>query len=180
MGVDGVRVLTIRQPWAWAIICGGKDVENRSWPTKHRGPLLIHAGSRFESDGYEFVKQLAAGPVPPAREFVAGAIIGLVDLVDCREVSDSRWAVDGQWQWCLRNPQPIEPPIPCAGKLGLWKPRPTSPGDPNTTDDRWELPGEADDVLCSRRVCVWRYWRDVAARLALVRTLRLRDDGVRH
>ena len=45
-------MLTIRQPWAWAIIYGGKDVENRSWLTKHRGPLLVHAGSAFEPDGY--------------------------------------------------------------------------------------------------------------------------------
>ena len=42
-------VLTVRQPWAWAIIQVGKDVENRSWPTKHRGPLLIHVGSAFET-----------------------------------------------------------------------------------------------------------------------------------
>ena len=53
-----VRVLTVRQPWAWAIIQGGKDVENRSGPTKHRGPLLIHAGSAFEPDGYETVERL--------------------------------------------------------------------------------------------------------------------------
>jgi ASCH domain len=48
VAIDEARLLTIRQPWAWAIIYGGKDVENRSWLTKHRGPLLIHAGSAFD------------------------------------------------------------------------------------------------------------------------------------
>jgi len=51
MATDEARVLTIRQPWAWAIIHCGNDIENRSWSTKHRGRLLVHAGSAFESDG---------------------------------------------------------------------------------------------------------------------------------
>ena len=121
MATDGVRVLTVRQPWAWAIIHGGKDVENRSWPTKHRGALLIHAGSAFERDGYETVKRLAARPPPPADEFVHGAIIGVAELVDCVRDSNSEWAVPGQWHWCLRSQGPVES-FPCSGKLGLWRP----------------------------------------------------------
>ena len=89
MATGEVRVLTVRQPWAWAIIQGGKDVENRSWPTKHRGRLLIHAGSAFERDGYETVKRLATVLPPSANEFVRGAIIGVVELVDCVQDSDS-------------------------------------------------------------------------------------------
>jgi hypothetical protein len=122
MATDEARVLTIRQPWAWAVIHGGKDVENRSWPTKHRGPLLIHAGRAFEFDEYETVKRLAAQPPPPAREFTHGAIIGVVELVDCLQGSHSEWAVNGQWHWCLRNPQPFDQAVPCPGKLGLWRP----------------------------------------------------------
>ena len=117
------RVLTVRQPWARAIVQGGKDVENRSWPTTHRGPLLIHAGNAFERDGYATVTRLAARPPPKAEEFVHGAIIGVVDLVDCLQDSDSEWAVPGQWHWCLRNSQTVEP-VPCSGKLGLWRPPP--------------------------------------------------------
>jgi hypothetical protein len=45
-----VRVVTIRQPWAWAIVYGGKDVENRRWRTSYRGPLLIHAGQNADPD----------------------------------------------------------------------------------------------------------------------------------
>src|SRR5580765_3071606 len=43
-----MKALSIRQPWAWLIVNGHKPVENRSWPTKYTGKLLIHAGQRFE------------------------------------------------------------------------------------------------------------------------------------
>ena len=45
-----MRKLTIRQPWASLIICGEKDVENRTWTTRYRGELAIHAGHRFDQD----------------------------------------------------------------------------------------------------------------------------------
>jgi hypothetical protein len=50
---DRWPVLTIRQPWCWAIVHGGKPVENRGWNMKHRGPLWLHAGarSRWDVDG---------------------------------------------------------------------------------------------------------------------------------
>ena len=34
-----MKALSIRQPWAWAIINAGKDIENRQWPTKFRGSI---------------------------------------------------------------------------------------------------------------------------------------------
>ena len=38
-----MKALTIKQPWAYLIIHGGKDIENRTWRTKYRGRILIHA-----------------------------------------------------------------------------------------------------------------------------------------
>ena len=38
-----LKVLVVRQPWAWLIVNGYKDIENRSWRTRYRGALLIHA-----------------------------------------------------------------------------------------------------------------------------------------
>ena len=124
MATDDARVLTVRQPWAWAIIHGGKDVENRSWPTKHRGPLLIHAGSAFERNGYDEVQWLARQPSPAPSDFVHGAIIGVVNLVECLRDAPSPWAVEGQWHWSLHDPRPITPSYPCTGRLGLWRPPP--------------------------------------------------------
>lgn len=55
-----LRVLTVRQPWAWSLIEGGKDVENRSRNIagSYRGPVAIHAGlARFEDDGLWSVRK---------------------------------------------------------------------------------------------------------------------------
>ena len=91
----------------------------------HRGPLLIHAGMAFEPDGYEAVKRLADNAPPPPAELTHGAIIGVVDLVDCLRDFRSVWAEADQWHWLLRDPRPLDPAVPCAGKLGLWRPPPT-------------------------------------------------------
>src|SRR5664280_3664302 len=57
--VDGVRILSVQQPWAWAIVEGHKRVENRTWTTPYRGPVLIHeevrwGGARLGTFGDEF------------------------------------------------------------------------------------------------------------------------------
>jgi hypothetical protein len=38
-----MRALTVKQPWAWAILHAGKDIENRGWRTHYKGPLVIHS-----------------------------------------------------------------------------------------------------------------------------------------
>jgi hypothetical protein len=121
-----VKALTIRQPWAWAIIHAGKDVENRRWKPRYRGPLLIHAGSQSDPDGAAAVLWMmtdAAGFGRPRAAFDArGAIIGLVQLVDVLTDSASPWALPGWYHWLLEFPEPIDPPVPCRGRQGLWTP----------------------------------------------------------
>ena len=46
-----MKVLTIKQPWATLIMQGDKRFEFRSWQTKYRGDLLIHAGKGIEPGG---------------------------------------------------------------------------------------------------------------------------------
>ena len=122
-----MRVLSVRQPWASAIIYLGKDVENRSWPTSHRGLLAIHASKTM----VEMSADLASyGVSMPSRDDMPfGAIIGTVEVVDCvpieRLTSPSRWA-DGPLierltspsRWA--DPKPLPTPIFVGGKLGLW------------------------------------------------------------
>ena len=43
-----MKAISIRQPWAWLIVNGYKDVENRTWYTSHRGPLLICASKALD------------------------------------------------------------------------------------------------------------------------------------
>lgn len=127
-----MKVLTIRQPWAHLIINCGKDVENRDWPTKYRGPLLIHTSASFARAEYEHARDWALQGVGiPEESFpsdallkeTCGGIIGIVDLVDCVAHSDSRWYF-GKYGFLLKNPRPL-PFTPCKGRLGLWE----HPGD---------------------------------------------------
>jgi ASCH domain len=126
IGLPAVKALTLRQPWAWATIYGGKDVENRRWKTRHRGPLLIHAGVDVDPDGSASVLKTIADPDVFARPRTAwearGAIIGLVFLADILTDSPSRWAIPGRYHWALEFPSPIDPPILHRGRPGLWVP----------------------------------------------------------
>jgi len=118
-----MKVLSVRQPWAWLIMQAGKDIENRSWATNYRGPLAIHAARRYDdmpSVHTALRRMCRAGvTVPEPDELTYGAIIGVVDLVDCVQGIKSPWAFKGHWHWVLENPRPVEP-IPLRGQLGLF------------------------------------------------------------
>lgn len=108
-----MRVLTVKQPWAWAIVHGQKDVENRVRSLgPYRGPVAIHAAlgwSDFGAEDWEVRRAVASellgwraddGEVwaadtiePDDPSFVRGAIIGVVDLVDVH--ADCTENVDG-------------------------------------------------------------------------------------
>jgi hypothetical protein len=61
-----LRALSIRQPWAWLIVNGVKDIENRSFRTRHRDPLVIHAGLNLAgyTEKIELVKRKYGISVP--------------------------------------------------------------------------------------------------------------------
>ena len=126
--LPAVKALTIRQPWAWAVIHGGKDVENRWWRTTYRGALLIHAAQTADPDPAAPAAVLWTMADPgafgqPRTAFRArGAIIGFVHLADVLTDSRSRWAAVGRYHWVLEFPSPVDPPLPCPGRPGLWDP----------------------------------------------------------
>lgn len=123
-------VLTLWRPWA-ELYLTVKAVENRFWWTRHRGPLLIHAGKTWDSAAVLF-----AGAIDECRgiswkqaDHPIG-IIGWVDLVDVtcgprQQVAQCHcgdWAQFGQYHWHRENPQHFGQPIPCSGRQGLWYP----------------------------------------------------------
>lgn len=119
-----MKALSIQQPWAWAILHAGKDIENRSWPTKHRGPVLIHAGQRWDEDGFVFLRLRLGLEVPIRNDFARGGIVGSVTIADCVTSSASRWFF-GEYGFVLRDAKPLELPggrriIPMRGALGLF------------------------------------------------------------
>ena len=112
------EALTIKQPWAWAIIEAGKDVENRKQRTRHRGPLFIHAGLQDSLEGWEWLDEMDIPlPVDPPN----GGVVGLVDLVDCAQGYDSRWAMEGHYHWVFDNPESL-PFVPMKGDLFMFDP----------------------------------------------------------
>ena len=121
--------LSVRQPWAWAIIHAGKDVENRDWRKpnpgmRFRGRVAIHASSGMTRDEYHAIMPPSAPPIPSAHLLVRGAIIGHVQIMDVIRDPDgdmitSRW-FHGPVGLMLHDPVAIEP-IPCAGALGFFE-----------------------------------------------------------
>lgn len=114
-----MKALTVKQGWA-SLIFLGKDVENRTWRTLHRGPLLIHAGSSKSDLGIARRVADELGVIFP-QDLSFSAVLGLVDLVDCVRDSTSPWAIPGQWHWILEKPRIFFPPISMPGKLSLWE-----------------------------------------------------------
>lgn len=113
-----MKTLTVKQPWAHAIMHAGKDVENRTWNTKHRGPLLIHAGKAYDHDGADLLRDM--GFEPDDWVMPGGVILGVVQLVDVVQDSDSDWAQDGCFHWKLTAPRLFHRPMSRRGGLGLW------------------------------------------------------------
>lgn len=121
------KALTVKQPWAWAIVAAGKDVENRSWATKYRGPVMIHAGRAADPDALDFPAMRAAlGEESPALP--AGFVVGQAALVGCHHADwcwddgahCSPWAMEGAYHWQLDNRVMFDEPFAAKGKLGLW------------------------------------------------------------
>lgn len=111
--------LTIRQPWADCIIWHGKDIENRSWSTSYRGPLIIHAGKAWGRDEKQTQLNLAEDlELSDIGVPLLGGIIGVVDLVDIVTRSDSQW-FDGPFGWVLESPRELDF-VECKGQLGLF------------------------------------------------------------
>ncbi|TIN82671.1 ASCH domain-containing protein [Mesorhizobium sp.] len=122
--------LSIRQPWCWAILHGGKDIENRDWPTRMRGRICLHASKGMTRGEYEDclatihaiseVRPFPSGLTLPAfDDLERGGIVGTVAITDCVSASASPWFF-GRYGFALRNAEATEF-IPVKGALGFFK-----------------------------------------------------------
>lgn len=141
-----MKALSIKQPWAWLICTGYKDIENRNWRIG-RNPrhgqyssrdidnfsiklperVYVHAGKQSDltQETLDFIHKVMT--VPLTHEYGStwkdvlnfGALIGEVDIVDCVTESDSPWFV-GKYGFVLANPLLYPKPIPCRGYLGFF------------------------------------------------------------
>lgn len=116
-----MRCLSIRQPWAWLVVNGYKDIENRTWSANFQGRIYVHAGQRMVADDYpeqrEYIRR--AGIVVPTH-LARGAIIGEVTITGCLTASDSPWFC-GPYGFTLEDPIAYETPMPWRGQLGFFQ-----------------------------------------------------------
>lgn len=114
-----MKGISIRQPWPWAILhlpsADRKDVENRTWATKYRGPLVIHAGKQYDHEGHEFIRREMGLMIP--KDLPCGGIVGKVEMRDCVTNHTSRWFF-GPCGWLFGSPVPLRF-YPYPGKLGF-------------------------------------------------------------
>lgn len=124
-----LKCITLCAPWAWAVTMGPKDVENRTWPIRYRGELLIHTGKGRDWFNQEALGDLADFNVP--TRFGAhspGYIVGIVNVVGCitpeyaaeHRMASARRFVSGPWCHVYSNRRWFIEPIPCTGARGLF------------------------------------------------------------
>ena len=123
-----MKVISIKQPWASLIVNGYKVYEFRTWKTKYRGKLLIHASKIPDKKAVERFKYLNL-------EFPTGVIIGEVELIDCIEMNETfakelfnkdpnvyRNVLKHEgYAWKLDNIHKLDKYISASGRLGLWE-----------------------------------------------------------
>jgi len=143
-----MKTLSVKQPWAFLLCAGIKDIENRTWKTNYRGRVFIHAS------GQSWIWSKVINYLTPKmkevfennkctgtwlRNLQKGAIIGSVEIVDCVINHPSIWAekTDGVlvgnkfftkeetkpvYNWVIANPILFANPwLNIKGKLGLWE-----------------------------------------------------------
>jgi hypothetical protein len=144
-----VKAISLWQPWASLLACGAKQYETRSWATKYRGLIAIHAAKKpyshydYSCSFYDAVNKARIGPLP------YGVIVATAELVECWEcigrdrrgdlmlhngregvVADNRYIGDdellfgdftkGRYAWEFANMTPLTELIPTTGRQGLW------------------------------------------------------------
>lgn len=117
-----MKTLSVRQPDAWLIVNGLKDVENRTWATKHRGPILIHASAaKMTAADWHYLREACDDySVACPSDLHYGGIVGTAYLADILTESDSEWWDGASLAWMLPYSLAFDF-VPCKGKLGLWE-----------------------------------------------------------
>lgn len=120
MSNEQLFALTIKEPWLWAILHGGKRIENRSYSPPARfahARIALHASKSYDQDGADFLwhrnltfTQLDLRP---------GCIVATALIDGCTMSSDDPWFF-GPFGWLLSDIRILMQPLPARGMLGLW------------------------------------------------------------
>ncbi len=132
-----MKAITIWQPYATAIAVGLKHFETRSWPTRHRGPLAIHAAKKpISEDDYDqllgHLSRYGRNRMPDYSKLPFGSVIATVELRECLKMdselvdrASGNERVLGDWRrgryaWRISNVRSLKRPVSARGLQGLW------------------------------------------------------------
>ncbi len=135
-----MKGLTVYQPWASAECLGLKGNETRSWPTKYRGPLALHAGVKWSALQEQVHSEIDAwfragkgARLPAVAGLPFGAVLAVCELADCMLVSEDNVASfslfessiagdisPGRYVWVIDRVRPLRRVVPWRGAQGLW------------------------------------------------------------
>jgi hypothetical protein len=127
-----VKVLSLKQPYAWLIANGYLLVDDRTWGTAYRGPIFIHASKGLYEQYYDFIKSNTNIPLPCKDKLEYGGVVGIAKLVLCcrpgklsagisREQRAHFGGVHQQYFGFLFEQATPLPFMPCPGKLGIFE-----------------------------------------------------------
>ena len=127
-----MKALTLRQPWASLVAAGAKRWETRSWATRYRGPLAIHAAAGWRPVDVAHVPWPAALAmrVEDWERLPRGTVVAIAELVECLPAEAVAPGAPealfgdfapGRWAWRLEGVRSLDPPVPARGRLGLWE-----------------------------------------------------------
>jgi activating signal cointegrator 1 len=139
-----LKALSLTQPWATLVAVGAKQIETRSWKTKWRGPLAIHAAKVMPGYAKDFLRDTVGRYLFVSQDFETprGVIVAKAFLVGCvptktlgrdMQILNFQHHVplaqellfgnyeEGRWAWLLRDVQRVDPPVPAIGHQGLWE-----------------------------------------------------------
>ena len=141
-----MKAITIMQPWASLIAIGEKTFETRSWPTKHRGPIAIHAGKTIDKEACEDkeIKQaLAKHGITSLNQLPKGVVVATAEIKECHKITNDLCELreaethtglqingseyffgfyeEGRFAWELENVIKLSSPIPAKGQQRLWE-----------------------------------------------------------
>jgi hypothetical protein len=141
---DTVRSLTMTDPWGTLVALGAKQIETRSWPTLHSGPLAIHVAKNLptwaeaccnelpfrralEAGGYSFQPERGHNP----WGLPLGHIVAVVWLDEVKRITPAFQAEEpehsfglfasGRYAWIFSQVYRLASPIPARGTLGVWE-----------------------------------------------------------
>lgn len=133
MNEPTIKVISLHQPWASLMAMGVKRFETRSWGTKFRGQVIIHATKQLYVDTRDaaFMKALREAGIEDVNKLPLGCALAVGDLVGCYKaesvyphITDAERLfgnyADGRIAWEFKDVSLFNKPVPVRGQQYLW------------------------------------------------------------